>query len=69
MLKYIIIFTGLGYVLSLFVAESKALVLIFCAIAFAWGLATAPIWGLVTLGELFLGYGIKTVLSSGSKAD
>ena len=62
MFKYLIIFSLLGFLLSKFIEEDKTVFGVFLAISVIWGLSSAPIWGLVTFGELALGYGISKVL-------
>ena len=52
MIAYFILFVVIGG-LSI-IAEDKA-VLIIIGIAVLWGLTHAPIWGLVSLGEMMLG--------------
>jgi len=64
MLKYVIIFSLLGFLLSKFIEEDKTVFGVFLAISVIWGLSSAAIWGLVTFGELTLGYGISKALSS-----
>lgn len=61
MLKFIVLFTGLGFALGHLVPNTKAVFIVFGVIALAWSFVTAPIWGFVTLGELFLGYGAKVI--------
>ena len=63
MLKYVIIFSLLGFLLSKFIEEDKTVFGVFLAISVIWGLSSAPIWGLVTFGELTLGYGISKALT------
>ena len=62
MLKYVIIFSLLGFLLSKFIEEDKTVFGVFLAISVIWGLSSDPIWGLVTFGELTLGYGISKAL-------
>jgi len=64
MLKYVIIFSLLGFLLSKFIEDDKTVFGVFLAISVIWGLSSAAIWGLVTFGELTLGYGISKALSS-----
>jgi len=56
MLKYLLIFSLLGFAISAFVKNEKNTFIVFSVISIFWGLSTAPIWGLATLGELSLGY-------------
>jgi len=54
MLFYFLIFTVLGFVIRRKLNDKGVQVIIILAIV--WGLISGPIWGLVSLGELFLGY-------------
>ena len=56
MLAHFIVFALLGFFISKTVRTDKTSVAIIIAIAVVWGLFNQAIWGLVTLGELFLGY-------------
>jgi hypothetical protein len=64
MLKYLIIFGLLGFLLSKFIDDEKTLFGIFLGISVLWGLSSAPIWGLVTLGELALGYFVGNAIKN-----
>jgi hypothetical protein len=54
MLFYFLIFTVLGFIIRRKLNDKGVQVIIILAIV--WGLISGPIWGLVSLGELFLGY-------------
>jgi hypothetical protein len=54
MLFYFLIFTVLGFVIRRKLNDKGVQVIIILAIV--WGLISGPIWGLASLGELFLGY-------------
>tara|TARA_R110001632_G_C11103705_1_gene391449 strand:- start:173 stop:373 length:201 start_codon:yes stop_codon:yes gene_type:complete len=62
MIKYAIIFTILGFLLSKFIEDEKMVFIAFVVISFLWGLTSASIWGLVTFGELAFGYAISRVV-------
>jgi hypothetical protein len=54
MLFYFLIFTVLGFILQKKLNEKGIQVIIVLAIL--WALIYGAIWGLVSLGEMFLGY-------------
>ena len=56
MFFYFVIFTAIGFAIGKVVDNSRNATLAIVVIALLWGLFYAPIWGLVSLGELFLGY-------------
>ena len=56
MLTYFIVFTILGFVIGTLVGDMKKAIPIIVAASILWGLISAPIWGLATLGELSLGF-------------
>lgn len=60
MLFYFIIFTIVGLVIAIINKnnDNQAFTIIII-IAVIWGIFTAPIWGLVSLGEMALGYFIS----------
>ena len=60
MLAYFLIFTLLGFFIGKFLAQDKAVLLIIVISVF-WGISSAPIWGLASLGELFVGLYIATL--------
>ena len=55
MLAYILIFTLLGFFIGKYLPKDKAVLLVI-AISVIWGISSAPIWGLASMGELFLGF-------------
>ncbi len=58
MISYLILFTGVGAAIARFVEDKKTAICLIIVIAAFWGVSQKLIWGLVTLGELFLGYGL-----------
>jgi hypothetical protein len=56
MLLYFILFGGIGLAIGKFVNDRKVALGIILGIAVLWGMGHRSIWGLVTLGELLLGY-------------
>ena len=56
MLIYFIIFCAVGAAIGKFSRNRKTALAIILGAAMLWGVAHMPIWGLVTLGELLLGY-------------
>jgi len=63
MFMYFLIFTIIGAGLGKFIEEPKTALAIIIVIATLWGLFSQLIWGLVSLGELFLGYFLVKQLS------
>jgi hypothetical protein len=61
MLFYFLIFTVLGFIIRRKLNDKGVQVIIILAIV--WGLISGPIWGLVSLGELFLGFYIAQELT------
>ena len=55
MIVYFLIFGLLGYLIGKILPQDKGVLLIIL-LAIIWGISSAPIWGLVSLGELFLGF-------------
>ena len=68
MIKYFIIFSVLGGVIAKLMPEQKNSILAIVGIAILWGIMSKPIWGLVTLGELFLGYFIVKIFFDKEKS-
>lgn len=62
MLSYFLVFTLLGLILGKLLVKDKALLLI-VVVSILWGVSSGPIWGLATLGELFLGFYIANYRS------
>jgi len=56
MLGYFLLFTGVGIGIGHLVKDQKQALFTALVIAALWGLFSRAIWGLVTLGELLLGY-------------
>ena len=61
MLMYFIIFTVIGFVLGTTLKDIQKVAPVIIAGSVLWGLISAPIWGLATLGELSLGFFIYTL--------
>lgn len=64
MLTYFIVFSVLGYAITKIVSDDKKSIVLIVILAILWGLKSRHIWGLVALGEMFLGYGIAKYQSS-----
>jgi len=56
MFIYFLFFTGIGFCVGKYVHPSKKGFLLLVGIAFVWLLGNGPFWGLITLGELLLGF-------------
>jgi hypothetical protein len=56
MVKYFLLFTFLGFLISRTIATKKIGLYLIFAITIFWGTLSQPIWGLVTLCELLLGF-------------
>jgi len=54
MLFYFFVFALIGFLLYQFFEKRGVIVIIIISII--WGLSSAPIWGLASLGEMFLGF-------------
>ena len=67
MLEFFIVFTIAGFVIG-YVFASKYSITIILTTSIVWGFATGPIWGLATLGEMFLGYYIAALVFDDSKS-
>ena len=61
MLTYFIGFAILGFFIKLVVSDDKSALLVCLGIAVLWGVTHHAIWGVVTLGELLLGYVVATI--------
>jgi len=68
MLMYFIGFTILGFVLGVSMREVEKAAPVIIIISILWGLTSAPIWGLATLGELSLGFYLFTMLGQSSNS-
>jgi hypothetical protein len=64
MIKYFLLFSLLGFLVAKIAVELRTIIFLYLLIAVIWGIFTAPIWGFVSLGELFLGYSLKMILDS-----
>jgi hypothetical protein len=53
MLVYFVIFTLLGFLIHRNFEDKSTLIII--SLAVIWGLSSGAIWGLASLGEMFLG--------------
>ena len=62
MLFYFIVFTIVGFIISSVSKEESSAIGLIIIIAIGWGIATAPIWGLASLGEMALGYFIARMM-------
>jgi len=62
MLFYFTVFIVIGLGLGKFVANKKVALALIIVLSIFWGLSHKEIWGLVTLGELLLGYFLFDVL-------
>jgi hypothetical protein len=54
LLFYFLLFTLAGYFIGKFFTEDKGVILI-VVFAILWGISSAPVWGLASLGEMLLG--------------
>ena len=54
MLIYFLIFTLAGYFIGRFFSQDKGVIII-VVLAVLWGISSAPVWGLASLGEMLLG--------------
>ena len=54
MLFYFLLFTLVGYFIGKFFTQDKGVILI-VVLAILWGISSAPVWGLASLGEMLLG--------------
>lgn len=65
MLKYFILFTVIGFIIGKFNSENdKQALVIIIIISIIWGVTYAPIWGLVSLSEMALGYMITKIFNN-----
>jgi hypothetical protein len=55
MIAYFLVFILLGYLIGKVLSKNNGIYLIIF-IAIVWGISSAPVWGLATLGELLLGF-------------
>ena len=54
MLIYFLLFTLAGYFIGRLFSQDKGVILI-VVFAILWGISSAPVWGLASLGEMLLG--------------
>jgi hypothetical protein len=62
MVKYFFIFTLGGFLIAKLIKSERNGLFVAIAISIIWGLSSQPIWGLVTLGELLLGFLLGRVI-------
>lgn len=62
MLTYFIIFSIVGFVIGKLQNNQQTAFIIIIGIAILWGISHKPIWGFVSLGELFFGYFIAMMI-------
>jgi hypothetical protein len=62
MLGYLIIFSVIGAGIKHFIPNEKVAIFLIVFFSLLWGMTHAAIWGFVTLGELFLGYFVYSLL-------
>jgi len=67
MLSYFVAFTVLGALIRYFIEKPQPSIFINSIIAILWGLSNHAIWGLVTFGELMLGYAAFEVFNKENK--
>jgi len=54
MLIYFLIFTLAGFLIGKFFSQDKGVIII-VVLAIIWGISSAPVWGLASLGEMMFG--------------
>jgi hypothetical protein len=54
MIFYFFVFTLIGFLIYQFFEKKGVIVII--VISIIWGLSSAAVWGLASLGEMFLGF-------------
>jgi hypothetical protein len=57
---YFVILALLGFFIGKLMRRNKGVALI-VVISVLWGISSAPIWGLASLGEMFLGFYIAQI--------
>lgn len=62
MLFYFIIFTIVGFIIGVAIKKDEIAVGIMIAIAVFWGLGSGLIWGIVSFGEMLIGYAMQRFL-------
>ncbi len=63
MLVYFLVFCLLGYLIGKLISREKGVALI-VLLAVLWGISSAPVWGLASLGEMFLGFYIAQLFGN-----
>ncbi len=53
---YVIVFFIIGYAITKILKENNKIILAILGIAIFWGFYYHPMWGLVSLGEMAMGY-------------
>lgn len=61
MLIYFLLFTLVGYFIGRLLTQDKGVILII-VLAVLWGISSAPVWGLVSLGEMLLGLYLSKII-------
>lgn len=64
MFFYFIAFIILGFLISTIIQNENIIIGLIIIIAIAWGITHATIWGLVSLGEMALGYFLSKVIKN-----
>lgn len=64
MIFYFLLFTIIGIIISFMIKNETNTFILFIIIAILWGVSHAPIWGLVSLGEMALGYFITKIFKN-----
>ena len=62
MLIYFLLFTLAGYFIGKFFKQDKGVIII-VVLAILWGISSAPVWGLASLGEMLLGLYISKLIA------
>lgn len=56
MIAYVIIFFIIGFAITKILKENKKIIFAILGVGIFWGIYYSPMWGLVSLGEMALGY-------------
>ena len=59
---YFLLFTCIGFLIAKSIKSERNSFYVAVAISIIWGLSSQQIWGLVTLGELLLGFMLSKVI-------
>jgi hypothetical protein len=62
MFIYFLIFTLVGYFIGRLFTQDKGVILI-VVLAVLWGISSAPVWGLASLGEMLLGLYLSKIIA------